>query len=171
MPKLTVQQRVEILSLLSLNSSRGVAEIFNNKYPDRLPPLTHSAVLKISKKFSETGKVVDLDRSGRPKSSEDTQLRVLCTAIENPRMSTKRMSTELEISRPTISKILRSSRYKPYKAHLHNKLYTVDTGKRVQFCNNLIEQMNAFPLLLSSILWSDESLLFLNQGFNRQNNR
>ena len=58
MPELlTLEQRIEIVLLAATGSYRHIANTFNLKYPDRQPPLHHSAVAKIISKFKETGSV------------------------------------------------------------------------------------------------------------------
>jgi hypothetical protein len=54
----TVEERTEIMQLvLNRNSARDAANIFNINHPDRHPPLAHSTVYQIWRKFNKPSKV------------------------------------------------------------------------------------------------------------------
>ena len=57
--KLTIQERVKLVFLFANAEAtyRSVAEKFNRTYPEREKPLSHIIVIRIIKRFQETGSV------------------------------------------------------------------------------------------------------------------
>lgn len=173
MVQLTILERTEILKLYSTNSARDTAFIFNNRHPGRIPRLTHSTVIKINKKFSETGSVVDLKRDGRPRKTGSAAIRdeIRINIHENPHITTRELSRDLDLSRTTVMKILKKNSFHPYKAQFHHTLHANDHIARLNYCNEMIDWINEDPTVPSRIMWTDESYFTLRGRFNRQNNR
>lgn len=162
--------RIEILQLCATNSSRRVAEIFNNRHPNRIPRLSYTTVQKLQRKFVETGTVDDRSRTGRP-LNPNIQAAVLEAVEANPRLSLRRMALDTNHSTKTVANVLHRNGFHPYKAQMHQRIYDDDDESRMIFCEVLTNWINQDPLLAQRILWTDESLFRLNGNFNRQNNR
>lgn len=115
--KLSHAQRTEIVSLYHLNSSREVARIFNQRYPNRVP-LSHRTVTKNFNKFKETGAVFDKKRSGRPKTSvtDDNALAALALVASEPLTNIR----EVDISTGSLRTILKKYKFHPYKMQMLN---------------------------------------------------
>ncbi|CAF3633529.1 unnamed protein product, partial [Rotaria sp. Silwood1] len=74
-------------------------------------------IYKITKKFDETGSVDDAPRSGRPttaKTGEKIQL-VSEAVVLNPQTSQRRASSELQILRTSLRRIMKYLKLKSYK--------------------------------------------------------
>lgn len=174
MNKLTIPQRTEIVNLCTEgNTIRHVAEIFNGRHPNRIPPLAHGTVSRIWRKFQETGSVHDRPRAGRPSKvrNEAVIANVLDTLNETPRTSSRALANVTNLSRNTILSILHNHGYHPYKAQPHNLLYAGDNVKRIRFCTELLDLFNERPWMMDFVLWTDESLFRRVAPFNRQNDR
>lgn len=175
MSSLTNSQKSEIVRLYQMNSARKTAEIFNNHYPDRIPPLNYSTVVKINKKVISAGSGGNNNnpKPGRPSKTQNENyvLETLGRIAANPKISTRALSREVQLSRATVSKILKDHKNHPYKAQFHNKFYGVDRQSRMDFCVAFRDRVEGDPTLLRRILWSDECLFKLSGSFNRQNNR
>lgn len=174
MNKLTIPERTEIIGLCNEgNSFRNVAAIFNDRYPNRQPPLAHGTVSNIYRKFEATGSVRDLPRSGRPSKVQDENViaNVLNIVNQNPRTSTRALANATNNCRNTIMKILHTNGYHPYKAQPHNELYQGDDIRRMEFCTDMLDLLNERPWMIDYILWTDESLFRRIAPFNRQNDR
>lgn len=171
--KLTIPERTEIVGLYTGNTARNAAEIFNNRYPNRLRPLAHGTVSNIWRKFNATGSVHDQPRSGRPSKVRNQNIVnvVLNMVNANPRTSTRALANATHHSRNTIMAILHNNGFHPYKAQPHNQLYVGDNIRRVEFCTGLIDLLNDSPWMIDYILWTDESLFRRIAPFNRQNDR
>ena len=143
MPELlTLEQRIEIVLLAATGSYRHIANTFNLKYPDRQPPLHHSAVAKIISKFKETGSVKDKERSGPKKTvtNEDMAANVLGAFSLSPKKSTRRMALEVGISQGSVMNILHQNRWHPYKLQMYQHLNEDDPDRRLEFCEWLKKQ-------------------------------
>ncbi|KAJ4426085.1 hypothetical protein ANN_26894 [Periplaneta americana] len=90
---LSKRERIQILMIIDYGnrqqSHRETANLFNGMHPD-CNPIPHTTMTRIVRKFTETGNVKDLPRSGRPKSATDdnTSLDVLLHMQENPKTYT-----------------------------------------------------------------------------------
>lgn len=173
MTSLTTAQRIEILDIYRTNSARETADIFNSRYPHRVPALTHSAVVKLQKKFLATGSVVNQQKTGRPSKvhDEDVALHVIATVELDQKIATRKLSREVDLCRSTVSKILKEEKYRPYKSRFLNKHYGTDSEQRLQFCQKFMQRVQENNLFTNNILWSDESVFKISGSFNRQNNR
>lgn len=167
---LTVEERVEVLQLLNANSSRMTAQLFNQRHPNRIRPLSHATVARIYQKFIETGSVEDKARAGRPRN-QNIEAAVLEFVQVNPRASVRRMALATNHSTKTVSNVLHRNGFHPYKAQIHQAIFDDDDEQRMFFCTVLTDRLNADPGMAQNILWTDESLFRLNGTFNRQNNR
>lgn len=98
---------------------------------------------------------------------EATEINVLASVEINKNASTREIGSALDISRESVRRILRKHGYKSYKYQLHQHLYEADAGRRVHYCNWLLENRN----IVSRILFTDESRFTNNGMFNRNNLR
>ena len=59
--KLTIPERVKLVFMFAKDEAtyRSVAEEFTRTYPEREKPLSHTTVIRINKRFQETGSVAD----------------------------------------------------------------------------------------------------------------
>ena len=114
----------------------------------------------------------DRSRSGRPISVTTQRMKniIRCRIRRNPRRSIRKMSTELGISRTSVTYIVRKdlglSSFKLRKVQ-----FLTDTMK-------LKRKLRSRGLLsrfagdgLNNVLFSDEKLFTIEQAFNRQNDR
>ncbi|KAJ4445003.1 hypothetical protein ANN_06802 [Periplaneta americana] len=122
---LSERERIQIVMIISYGerqrSHREAANLFNGKHPDR-NPIPHTAATRIVRKFTETGSIKDLPRSGCPKSVTDdnTSLDILLRMQENPKVyrTTINLALESNISQSSVMKILKSAKQHPYKIQL-----------------------------------------------------
>ena len=75
---LTIDERLELVFMSGADgaTNRSVAEKCNEIYSDR-EPISHKTVGRLILKFHETGSVLDKPRSGPPRVSDETQIRVI----------------------------------------------------------------------------------------------
>lgn len=171
---LTVEEKIEIVTLTRDYSYRNTAHIFNRRHPNRLPPLHFRTVYRICKQLQTRG---SLQRKQRTASAhlvvaknEITQ-DVLQLFRDDPHMSTRRAAALFGISHFSIWKMLRDKRFWPYKMAKKQKLHPDDPPKRKQFCQDLLRIFRLVPDFQQCILWTDEKSFPLNGCFNRQNYR
>ena len=91
--------------------------------------------------------------------------------IENPRLSVRRASHQLQISGTSIRRNLRSINFHPYKIHLVQELNEDDFDRRIEFCDIMMMRIDQQPNSLLNILFTDEAKFELSGNVNRHNCR
>ena len=165
---LTKQQRIEII--LMSGSSRKIAEEFNRKHGTSI---THDTVAKLFVKFKKTGSVEDQRRSGRPRTvtDENTTARVLEVLTQSPRKSTRRLSVKTGVSQTSITRILKASKWHPYKLQMLHHISEDDPDRRLEFCEWVVCKLNDDENFSNKIMFTDEANFYVNGEVNRQNMR
>lgn len=175
MAHLSAKQRIEILMMYGYGdrrrTQREVCDLFNQLYPDT--PISQSGISNLIKKFRETGSISNMQRTGRPKSAtnEDKVLNVMLSVQETPKVSTREIAENLEMSYKSVHRILRKEKLLPYKQQLIHELNEDDFDRRVEFCEQMMEKCTADENFASNIVFSDEATFMLNGTVNRHNCR
>ena len=132
---LSIQDRVEIVLLCGRQgwSQRRVAAEFNRPHPEQLK-LQNATVCKILNKFTKTGSVADLPRSGRSTVSDETKEVVLAKVGTDPTKSLRRHAQELNMPFATCHDIMKKEKFRPYKPRLLQVLYDEDFDRRSDMC-------------------------------------
>lgn len=124
--------------------------------------------------FAEYGTVGDSRRTGRPRTGRSAENidAVRQSVEENPETSTRRRSSQLQLSDRTLRRILKHDLHLfPYKIQLVQKLNPEDFVLRLEYARavlNLVDQNENF---LSNLMMTDEAHFHLNGFVNKQNNR
>lgn len=130
--------------------------------------LQYSIFVKLSNRFRATGDVAYTKKYSTTIVSEENEFELLEAVIVNPNKSSRKTAKQLDVSRITVSKILKTYKYHPY--HLqHHQLYAMDYERRVDFCMwalNKDAQSNDF---FNYVLFTDESTFHNNGLVNRHN--
>lgn len=170
---LTQQQKIEIVSLYLegyLTQDDIVTEI-NQKYFNGERRLKQSTVSKLIRKFRETGSVATKPRTGRPQVSENVKQQIMELVQNNVHSSVRGISKEINVSKSSVWNTLKQAKFHPYKMQITFRILEIDYQTRMDFCNLFLERMNAGEISSETVLWSDESLFYLNGVHNKQNYR
>lgn len=157
--RLSNEGKIEIVLIVGDNykTHREAAAIFNNIHQNR--NIQHSTVSKIINKFKTSGSVHNNFNKKRQKrvASEDTQLQVMLSVVEHPKMSLrKRMSLiRNEVSRGTMANIIKNNSYHPYKPQFVHTLKDRDYDRRFEFCSLIQGELEEYPFLLRNIIFTD----------------
>ncbi|GFW06490.1 DUF4817 domain-containing protein [Trichonephila clavipes] len=129
-------------------------------------PLTPAGLLKLVKRFEETGKLEDRARAGRPCLKE---ARAPCIAVEmeaiaseaasgtnSAREAARRLGLPPSSFRNILRRILQLY---PYKLQLCHELLPADTAQRQAFAKWAFSKMEQDPTWVFNILWTDEKLI------------
>ena len=146
---------------------RDFSREFKQKSPSK-----HCIIATIAK-FRETGGTADKKRSGRPRSArnEDAVEVVSISVAENPNTSTRKRSSQLEISRTTLQRIMKKDlRLYPYKIQVTQLLKSADRQKRMDFARQFLS-LNNCESFISHLIMSDEAHFHLDGYGNKQNYR
>lgn len=155
-----------------MRSYEETANLFNDTYPDR-NPVSKSTVLRTVARYEQTGSVQNKTKSGRPKSArnDDSAQLVLQAVVENPGTSTRKMATQLGMSRTSVRRVLKEHHYHPFKMHLVQELLEGDFDHRLEFCEEMMLRYDENRNFFNWICFSDEATFELNGNVNRHNMR
>ena len=169
--KLTLQQRIFVIEKINeYGNANRVREDWRAEYVDVNPP-HRDTIYHLRNRFHETGTVADLPRSGRPRSvrTQEVADEVAAAVTQSPQKSAVRLSAELDISRTSLRRILKESGYKMYHPKLIHGLLEDDSDRRLQMCEQFINQHDNDPALFNKIMWSDEASFKISGMINRHN--
>lgn len=148
------------------------AALASNSYAESYPERHQPNERYFSKLFTNL-RIYGCFEQPRPKNyNKANNIRdneVLNHFNENPTTSTRTSSTELNIPRTTIRRVLQQNKYHPYKPTIVQGLVEEDFGRRLTFCNWYITKCQENINFSGSILWTDESYISNCGIFNKHN--
>ncbi|GFW65794.1 DUF4817 domain-containing protein [Trichonephila clavipes] len=141
-------------------------------------PLTPAGLLKLVKRFEETGKLEDRARAGRPCLKEE---RAPCIAVEMEAIaseaasgtsSAREAARRLGLPPSSVRNILRRIlQLYPYKLQSCHELLPADTAQREAFAKWAFSKKEQDPTWVFNILWTDEAYFSLHGDVNNRNCR
>nr|XP_022905995.1 uncharacterized protein LOC111417835 [Onthophagus taurus] len=149
-------------------SGRRAARLYANRYPNRRHP-DANVFVRLDSRLRTEGRLIAHRGEGRPQRGVRDHERILEEVEENPTMSTRKLSTVLDIPKTTINRVLRSNNIHPYHYSAVQELHPGDAEMRLEFCHELLRRHYADGEFLSKILWTDESMFTRAGCFNRHN--
>jgi hypothetical protein len=109
--------------------------------------------------FQERGSVCDKNRTGRPRTNQDTVDAERHAFQQNPRKSVRKASQELHIPRSTVHRILKTElKFIAYKLQVVQKLEQNDFHLRNEFANEVLDRLEVNENYLKHKLHSKSSL-------------
>ena len=168
--RLSSSEKIEIVKWYAIyQNASEVARQFQNHF-NRTPP-TSKNILSLVQKFDETGSVADKPRSGRPRSvsTDNNRERVRAAFEENPGISARRASLELNLDRSSLRRMIKELGLKPYRPQLLHALSEDDPDRRCEFVDIFLNLLADDSSLLNRIVWTDEAIFKLNGHVNRHN--
>ena len=169
-PVLTIEQRKWVLKQYwktenATQVRRNWAQVFNVPAPSRL------TIYKLRDKFDATGSILDRPKKGRPVSvtTPENDMQVALHFIDDPNQSQTRSSIELDISRRSLSRIMKKIGLKVYHPRLTHGLLEDDPDRRLQFCEVVANEEREGDGILAKTVWTDEAHFKLSGAVNRHN--
>ena len=166
----SLEEKIKLIILYSKYENYEEVRRQWKKYFDSEPPATKK-IKELFERFTQTGSVADLPRSGRPSTSTTPERlqEVQDLIAANPHTSLTAGAAALAIPRSSYHAILQKLDLHPYRPQHVPSLLEDDFDRRTEFCNIMTTQFNANPALQDHILWSDESMFYLNGTVCRHN--
>jgi len=124
--------------------------------------------------FEETGSALKKKPTGRPRSARTPQnIDVVHEVVlRSPRRSIRKQAAAVEISRESVRRILHLDlKFHPYKLQVVQQLKENDYQLRLEFCQQMITNINNDDEFLSKLWMSDEAHFHLTGYVNKQNYR
>ena len=98
-------------------------------------------------------------------------MNVLQFFIEDLRNSIRKVAQQHNIDSMSVHKILKKEKFHPYKIHLAQELCEDDFNRRIEFCENMMLNIDRNLLFVVNIIFSDEATFELTGNVNRHNCR
>lgn len=173
--KLTLQEKIELVLIVGENykTYREAAVLFNERHPEN--HISHVTVKNVFDKFKTTGSVENKFKKNHDRrvNNAENQLLIMQAVVEVPKTSLKRISQVLpnNIGKSTISKVLRSNKFHPYKPKFLHTLIPRDFISRFNFCVWFQGIIEDDPFFARKILFTDEATFTSNGVVCSQNTR
>ena len=167
------QKRRKIVSLFEIGySPPAIRRFFRRNYPRaRVPSIR--AIERLGAKFRNNGTVKNLPSSGPPCTvvNEENALAIQEIHMDDPSVSTRKLSQMIEISQSSVCKILKNIlKSYPYRITLRHQIKDDDYPKRVQYAQ-IMSVMYADQNFKNNIWYMDEAAFHMNGCVNRWNTR
>lgn len=133
---------------------------------------SRTSVIRIIKKYEETGRLEDLPRSGRPRSVRTKKLieKVRAKVKRNANRSGRKLAKEYGFCLKTMQNVLKYDlKMKCFKFQKRQVLSAATKKKRHERSKVLYEYLSKSPR--PSVIWSDEKIFTVQRVFNHQNDR
>lgn len=110
---------------------------------------------------------------GRSKSAtaEEKQLDVAQSFVENLYENLRKVGRQHDISTISVQRIMKQIRFYLYKIHFVQELSEDDFDRRLEFCEIMMERIDADPNFVFNIAYSNEATFQMNIIINRHNCR
>jgi hypothetical protein len=171
MPQLSIEQRVRVAMWYdALQNGAEVQRKFQAFFASEAPSVR--IIVHWYDVLLQTGSVLSKNRD-RSKSvrSEENTVAVVGYFAADPRISTRRATNVLDISRTTIRRILKDFKFHPYKLQTVQFISDEDKQARLLFARQELDRIAADPSRLCFLVFSDEAHFHIDGGVNRHNCR
>lgn len=153
------------------DDSYEAAREYARRYPNRQHPRPN-VFRRLEVRARETGRllpVVHHDGGGHLQRNPGNEEAVLNRVFQDPTLSTRQIARELQLSKSTVFRILKSNQFHPFHYSIVQKLEEGDLGRRLEYCQWLQRQNIEFPGFSERILFTDECIFTQEGIFNCHN--
>lgn len=160
---LSKDQRIYLIQCYGKGNKaiRLVVEEFNQKFPDIY--ISNRGARALVKKFLSTGSILDVKKKNKARDDDDAATLLVMDSVRNyPKLSLRRRSVHLGISKSLIQKILKQRKFHPYKPIFNHALEPGDPAKRLYFCLWMGDQIMDNQYFYRNIIFSDEATFSTN---------
>jgi len=150
-------------------NARAAATLYALRFPNMRHP-SHMAFTRLERRSRELGFGTHKRNKQHPVTNDDTTIDVLAAVEANPHVSIRDIVRDSGgVSKSSVGRILKQSRYHPYHISLHQELTQNDFNRRVEFCTWLQTKIQHNPDFLTKVLFSDEATFQSTGQLNRHN--
>lgn len=160
MVRFSVQERVQMHLIYgeARGNSRLARRLYAERFPARILPY-HSMFARVHRQLMETGSVVvKKPNSGRSYLLTPEQEEIILNLIEeNPEISIRRASSQLEIPRTRIHRFIKRQLLKPFHFQKAQELKVEDLPRRRHFSLWALQRYNLNPGFIRNFFFTDEA--------------
>lgn len=145
------------------------SRIYRQRFPNRRQP-SCATFRSLLEKFNRTGSVhYEKHRRVKRVTGENNELAILQSVIENPNISSRKISEQIAISQTSVSKVLRRHKFHPYHIQRVQELNENDFLSRINFCNWAINRNQVENNFFGNLLFTDEAVFHKDGRVNTRN--
>lgn len=150
-------------------SCLAAARRYEEMYPNRVQP-NRKTFSNIFSRLGETGQFKPKSDVGRPTHlSVDQEDEILVRIVDNPQLSTRRLSAMTGVSQSSVFRILKKANLRPYHFTPVQNLLAGDHPVRLNFAQWMINRKNQNRNFIKNILFTDEATFTRRGVFNWRN--
>ena len=179
---LSLQDKALLIKLFYKNGESATSTLrkfrTTKAIKEKKGPISLSGILKLVKRFEETGCLEDRPRSGRPSLGEERVTAVQRVMEDMAAGSSKGSSSAREAGKilgmpeSSIRRILHGIlQMYPYKLQLLHDIMPADIAARESFAKWALTKLEHEPQWLFNVLWTDEAHFALHGDVNTHNSR
>lgn len=173
MPQYTFSEYVDMLLTLGEchGSARAAARRYAEKFPNRNVP-NYKTFLCTERRLREQGTLKgNNNERGRHRNVRNVlnEENILNLVEVNPRVSTRRLAAQTDMSYATVWRIIREQQLYPYHYRQVQDILPTDKPLRIQLCQLLLDRQAHDRMFLSNIIFSDEATFTRSGVFNMHN--
>ena len=143
---------------LADGNAREAQRLYAERFPGfRVPCLR--TFIRTHQNLSETGNFTNRIEGGRPREvrNPQTEEQILHAIDINPGLSTRQIARDLNVSQPTVWRVLHENSLYPYHIQRVQGLLPQDFPRRLDFSRWILRKCAHNPDFLSRVLFSDEA--------------
>lgn len=168
----TKQERIYLIKCYGIGdvSYRYAIDLFHEKFPNTA--VSRQSLRKLVNKFNETGSVLDVKKPKKKYNEDDAAtLLAINSIIDNPKLSLRKRSQRLEVSKSHLQRIYMENKVRPFKPRFRHTLENGDEEKRLDFCLWVGENYLVDRSFHRMIFFTDEATFCTNGHVSSQNSR
>jgi Transposase. len=152
-------------------NGRKCVRVYRERFPNRRVP-NHQTFAAVERRLRETGrlKYVAVD-CGRRRSVRTVEVEeeILEQVAQDPSTSTRRLSSQIGVSKNVVQKVLKEQMLYPYHIQRVQELLPPDRDMRLQFCQFIMQKRTENLNFVRTILFTDEAC-FTRKGITNLKN-
>lgn len=171
MVRYTNQEKYDMLIVYGecSENARAAVRLYRERYPNRSQP-TKKTFGDLKKNLVNNGSFKQQRRHRqRPVTNNERTAEVLQSVENNPHISIRKISQEIQVSYSSCQRILSRNDFHPYRTHVVHHLRPEDPERRLNFIAQLADLYGNDNNIFEKILWSDESRFHNNGIVNLHN--
>ena len=146
--------------------------MFSVHFPERRIP-SKSTIRAVVDSFNRGVLDPSMIKVKKPNQALSLHLQMeICQAVvDNRNISLSEISKIYDVSTSAACRLLHREKFYPYKVSCHQEIFTKDTTRRMDFCDEIQQLLGKDENLLENIIFSDECTFNIGHAPNRQNTR
>lgn len=137
-------------------SAQAAADEYHRRFPNRRIP-SRQVFIDVHRRFRLFGLKKQEDNINDNRRIVRNENRILRAFDDNIRLSSRRASQQLQVSKSKVLRVLHKNHRKAFHLQPVQNLHPGDAEKRLNFCQWLLNSVERTPDFHHKVLWTDEA--------------